>query len=47
MSIIIPIAGGCVAAAVGITAFECSYFYRRTMKRNKAKTERTMKIKRF
>ncbi|MGN0488321.1 MAG: alpha/beta hydrolase [Ruminococcus sp.] len=44
MSIIIPIAGGCVAAAAGITAFECAYFYRRTMKRNKAKTERTMKM---
>lgn len=31
------------AAAVG-TAVECAYFYRRTMKRNKVKTERTMKM---
>lgn len=30
-------------AAVG-TAIECAYFYRRTMKRSKAKTERTMKM---
>lgn len=32
------------AAAVAVTAFECAYFYRRTMKRNKVKTERTMKM---
>lgn len=36
------------ALAVGViaagTAIECAYFYRRTMKRSKAKTERTMKM---
>lgn len=30
--------------AVAATAIECAYFYRRTMKRNKVKTERTIKM---
>lgn len=32
--------------AVAATAIECAYFYRRTMKRNKVKTERTIKMAR-
>ena len=37
--------GGAVVGAVALgTAIECAYFYRRTMKRSKAKTERTMKM---
>lgn len=37
-------AAALVGAAVAATAIECAYFYRRTMKRNKVKTERTMKM---
>lgn len=33
-----------IAAAAAGTAIECAYFYRRTMKRSKAKTEKTMKM---
>lgn len=33
-----------VGVAVAATAIECAYFYRRTMKRNKVKTERTIKM---
>lgn len=37
--------GGAALGAVAVgTAIECAYFYRRTMKRSKAKTERTMKM---
>lgn len=43
MSIFIIGAAACVAATAA-TAFECAYFYRRTMKRNKVKTERTIKM---
>lgn len=39
------IIGGAVVTALAVgTAVECAYFYRRTMKRSKAKTERTMKM---
>lgn len=39
------ILGSALATAViAGTAIECAYFYRRTMKRSKAKTERTMKM---
>ena len=35
---------GAVACVAAVIAFECTYFYRRTMKRQKAKTERTIKM---
>lgn len=44
MSIYIYIIIGAVACIAAVTAFECTYFYRRTMKRNKVKTERTIKM---
>lgn len=37
-------AGVLAGVAVAATAIECAYFYRRTMKRNKVKTERTIKM---
>ncbi len=37
-------AAGLVVLLAVIMAFVCAYFYRRTMKRNKAKTERTIKM---
>lgn len=40
----ICVGAGVVAVAAAATAIECAYFYRRTMKRSKAKTERTMKM---
>lgn len=44
MNAIIIGAAAVVGAAAAATAIECAYFYRRTMKRNKVKTERTMKM---
>lgn len=36
--------GGLIILIAIIMAFVCAYFYRRTMKRNKAKTEKTIKM---